>query len=74
MRILYLENHPEFIKVIKNDFLKGHVVFDVPNVSEARAMFQSEAFDLVICDYDLDDLKGSEFVKYVRGLSKDIPI
>jgi DNA-binding NarL/FixJ family response regulator len=48
-------------------FLALHEVMVVPSLASARQALASEAFDLVLCDYDLDDGKGDEFVRECRG-------
>ena len=33
-----------------------------------------ETFDVVLCDYDLDDGKGSKVVEHIRGSGSMVPI
>jgi DNA-binding NarL/FixJ family response regulator len=66
MKILYLENHAIFVQQVISQFLKSHQVTVVPTLAAARQTLPSEDFDLVLCDYDLDDGKGDEFVRECR--------
>jgi DNA-binding NarL/FixJ family response regulator len=67
VKILYLENHAIFAQQVISQFLKSHQVAVVPGPAAARQALASENFDLVLCDYDLDDGKGDEFVHECRA-------
>ncbi len=73
MKILYVENHQAFIDAVKREFLKDHDIQVVPTVQEAK-VGADDSFDLVMCDYDLNDGKGNEFVEYFRTIDSAIPI
>jgi DNA-binding NarL/FixJ family response regulator len=66
MKILYLENHAIFAQQVISQFLRAHNVTVVPSLAAARRTLNSGDFDLVLCDYDLDDGKGDEFVRECR--------
>ena len=66
MRILSVENHPEFTSAVTSSFLADHEVVVVPTVAGARAVLRASRFDVVLVDYDLDDGKGDELVRWVR--------
>jgi len=66
MRILYVENHPEFTAAVTSSFLADHEVVVVPTIADARAAIRTSRFDVVLVDYDLDDGKGDELVRWVR--------
>ena len=63
MNILYVENHSVFAQNVKRSFLSQHSVTIVPSLAAARREIQAKTFDLFLVDYDLDDGKGSEFVR-----------
>ncbi|MBQ4834866.1 response regulator [Pseudoalteromonas luteoviolacea] len=73
MKILYVENHKAFISAVKREFLSDHDVEVAPDINSAKAMF-NDSYHLVLCDYDLDDGKGTEVVSYIRELSATVPI
>jgi DNA-binding NarL/FixJ family response regulator len=74
MKILYLENHAIFAQQVISQFLKSHQVAVVPNLAAARQALAFETFDLVLCDYDLEDGKGDEFVRECRAAHPRLPI
>ncbi len=74
MNILFLENHAVFAEQVTRQFLSAHCVTVVPSLRAARSACVSKRFDLVLSDYDLDDGKGTEFVRECRVLHPDIPV
>jgi DNA-binding response OmpR family regulator len=66
MRILFVDNHPEFTSLVSQSFLAAHEVTIVPTILAARAAVQAARFDIALVDYDLDDGKGVELVRWVR--------
>ena len=46
----------------------------VPSVADGKATFDSDEYDVVMSDYDLDDGKGDEFVSYLRALGYKTPV
>src|SRR3954466_10787104 len=74
MRILFVENHAIFAQTVIRQFLSHHVVTVVPTLAAARDTLQTETFDLILIDYDLDDGKGDELVKELRSGGKAISI
>ena len=73
MKILYVENHESFISVVKEEFMAEHEVIVTGSVSEAKRIFD-KSFNLVLCDYDLDDGKGADFVKFLRHKESSVPV
>jgi DNA-binding response OmpR family regulator len=69
MRILFVDNHPEFTAIVVPTFLAADTVVIVPTIAEAKQCFASASFDVVLVDYDLDDGKGDEFVRWLRTTS-----
>ena len=74
MRILLVENHETFARVVVRTFLREHEVIVETLVMEAQHEFDIGGFDVVLVDYDLADFKGSELIKYIRKSGYDIPI
>jgi DNA-binding response OmpR family regulator len=66
VRILFVDNHPEFTATVIDQFLREHEVIVVPTIAGAKAQFETSAFDVVLVDYDLDDGKGDELVRWLR--------
>ena len=66
MRILWVENHPRFVSVVRNQFLAGHELTVVPSLEAARVAAAAGGFDAVLVDYDLDDRKGDLLVRELR--------
>lgn len=67
MRILFVDNHPEFTAVVVATFLAADAVVVVPTIAGAKEQFASASFDVVLVDYDLDDGKGDELVRWLRA-------
>jgi DNA-binding NarL/FixJ family response regulator len=74
VKVLYVENHAIFAQQVISQFLKSHHVTVVPTLLAARLALASERFDLALCDYDLDDGKGDEFVRECRAAHPRLPI
>ena len=74
MRILWVENHPHFARMAGRAFLAGHAVTVVPSLSAARQALADSAFDVILVDYDLDDGKGTELVRWLRTLPESPPV
>lgn len=74
MRILFVDNHPEFTSVVTHSFLATHEVVIVPTLAAARAAAEASEFDVALVDYDLDDGKGVEFVRWLRGAGYGLPL
>jgi DNA-binding response OmpR family regulator len=67
MRILFVDNHPEFTATVIASFLREHEVVVVPTIAGAKERLAASAFDVLLVDYDLDDGKGDELVRWLRG-------
>ncbi len=74
MRILLVESHETFARVVVGAFLREHEVIVRTTVFDAQHEFDVGGFDVVLVDYDLADFKGSELVKYIRDSGYDIHI
>lgn len=69
MRILFVDNHPEFTATVVASFLHEHDVVIVPTIAAAKELVTASAFDVVLVDYDLDDGKGDEVVRWLSQVS-----
>lgn len=65
-RLLLVENDAVFAQVVTEQFLAGHEVVRVATVRAALEVAAANAFQAVLCDYDLDDAKGDEAVRGLR--------
>jgi len=74
MRILWVENHSSFIRVVAGQFLGGRELTIVPSLRAARAAIEAGAFDAALVDYDLDDGKGDEIVLELRRVFPGLAI
>ena len=74
MKILFVENHERFLNAVTREFLCGHTITPVPNLSEAWAHVSEGDFDVVLVDYDLDDGKGDELVRRIRAASLPVKV
>jgi len=68
VKILFVDNHPEFTSTVIECFLREDEVVVVPTVAAAKECIQASRFDVVLVDYDLDDGKGDEFVRWLRPI------
>jgi serine/threonine protein phosphatase PrpC/CheY-like chemotaxis protein len=72
LTILFVENHPTFANAVVSQFLSDHRVVIVASQREASVAVDAlapGAFDLALVDYDLDDGKGDQVVRYLRSAS-----
>jgi DNA-binding response OmpR family regulator len=74
MKILFVENHSVFAATVVAQFLSRHFVSVAPSLSAARQALESDAFDLLLVDYDLDDGKGDELVSDLKAMGNQVPI
>jgi len=72
--ILYVENHKVFATEATRQFLQGHEVTIVPSLASARKALAVGQFDLMLCDFDLDDGKGDALVRECREVGRSFPI
>jgi CheY-like chemotaxis protein len=72
--ILYVENHGVFAAEATRRFLAGHQMTIVPSLASAREALAAGQFDLILCDFDLDDGKGDVLVRECREAGGSFPI
>ncbi len=68
MRILFVDNHLEFTRAVIEQFLVAHEVVVTSTISAAKEQAMSRSFDIVLVDYDLDDGRGDELVRWLRSV------
>lgn len=66
LRVLLVENHKYFVDAVVKEFLSDFSVEVVPSLTEAFSVTRHAEYDIYLVDYDLDDGKGSSFVKHIR--------
>ena len=54
--------------------IDGHTVREAGNGREALELFRREKFDLVITDYIMPEMKGSELAVAIKRLAPEQPI
>jgi CheY-like chemotaxis protein len=74
VRILFVENHAEFTTAVVQTFLGNDEVVVAPSIAAAKACFGALRFDVVLVDYDLDDGKGDELVRWLRAAKPETKI
>jgi len=74
VKILFVENHPVFAKIVISKFLAAHEATVVPSLSQSRQSISTNKYDLILLDYDLDDGKGSELAVEIRTSNPKLPV
>jgi CheY-like chemotaxis protein len=74
MKILFVENHEQFVRVVAGEFLADHEVTVAPSMAEAWGRLTEASFDVALVDYDLDDGKGDQLVNRIRRHSLPIRV
>jgi DNA-binding response OmpR family regulator len=67
MKILLVENHATFARMVRKHFLAAYSVEVVPTLAAARRSLENSSFDLLLVDFDLDDGKGDELMREVKA-------
>lgn len=75
-RILLLEDNSEFAASVGGALeARGYrEVFWVSTVAEARALYEVDRFDVLLCDYELPDGTGLDFLAGIRAVDKAVAI
>lgn len=74
--ILYVEDHQVFAQNVMTMLLSDHDIDWVENIEAAKQAWthNNGGYALVLCDYDLPDGKGTEFVRWLRQQDQHIHI
>ena len=74
MKILFVENHERFAKVVTREFLSDHEVRTVSGIAYALRELDANQFDVALVDFDLDDGKGDRLVQQIRAAGNPVRI
>ncbi|MFA4850113.1 MAG: PAS domain S-box protein [Methanoregula sp.] len=75
IRVLYVDDEPALLEIGKQ-FLERSGDFSLEIIVSAPAaieLLKSEKFDAIVSDYQMPDMDGIEFLKYVRKHHSHIP-
>lgn len=65
MKILFVDNHAEFASTVIECFLREDDVIVSPTIAAAKEHVLASRFDVILVDFDLDDGKGDELVRWL---------
>jgi CheY-like chemotaxis protein len=65
----------EFIKAAITESFPSVEIYDASNGKEAQQKLEAARFDVVLCDWEMPEMSGSDLLKWVRSTPafKDIP-
>jgi PAS domain S-box-containing protein len=73
LHILLVEDHADTAFALKRALAQnGHEVVLASSVADAKSLFASGAFELILCDVGLPDGTGLDFIRHVRT-SSEVP-
>lgn len=73
--VLLLEDDRALTKAMMNALLgRGHAVTLATTVEEARQVYEVDRFDVLLCDYELPDGTGLDFLDRIAGSDKAVTI
>lgn len=74
-RVLLADDEPALREVIQEMLaIDGHEVLAVSNGAEALELFTRDSFDLVITDFEMPVMKGSELAVRIKRTSPKTPV
>ncbi len=59
----------DMLKRHLRDYFPGCEVVDAATAKKAQALLQSHRVDLILCDWEMPEMTGEEFLRWVRGES-----
>jgi CheY-like chemotaxis protein len=66
-KILLVENHPDVARIFSYMLgTRGHSATVVGSVREAKSRLSAEPFDLLVCDYRVDDGTAVDLMQWLR--------
>lgn len=57
----------DMLKKQLRDAFPGAVIVDVPSAIRAQVALKSDRFDLVLCDWEMPEMSGEEFLRWLRA-------
>jgi CheY-like chemotaxis protein len=57
----------DMMKKQLRDAFPGCSITDAPNALRAQALMRSQRFDLVLCDWEMPEMSGEEYLRWLRG-------
>ncbi len=78
VRILVLDDDPDdtllIADAIEDISETSHAVTVTHTAEDARRHLQSDCFDIILCDYRLGVIDGTEFITEIRQNGSDVPV
>jgi CheY-like chemotaxis protein len=65
----------DMVKKQLRDAFPGSVIADTPSAVRAQVLLKTQRFDLILCDWEMPDMSGEEFLRWLRAHPehKDLP-
>jgi CheY-like chemotaxis protein len=57
----------DLLKKQLRDGFPGCQVIDVPSAAKAQAALKTQRFDLILCDWEMPEMTGEEFLRWLRA-------
>ncbi len=57
----------DLVKKQLRDAFPGCEITDVPSALRAQALLKTQRFDLILCDWEMPELSGEEFLRWLRA-------
>jgi CheY-like chemotaxis protein len=57
----------DLVKKQLRDAYPGCEIVDVPSALRAQALLKTQRFDLILCDWEMPELSGEEFLRWLRA-------
>lgn len=57
----------DLVKKQLRDAFAGCEIVDVPSALRAQALLKTQRFDLILCDWEMPELSGEEFLRWLRA-------
>ncbi|HKQ27722.1 MAG TPA: sigma-54 dependent transcriptional regulator [Burkholderiales bacterium] len=74
-QVLVVDDEPDIRELLELTLVKmGLAVASAGSIVEAKERLKDERFDLCLTDMRLPDGEGLELVRYISGLSSDLPV
>lgn len=76
IRVLHVDDDPEFLELAERFLRRADERFEVEtaaNVATARRHLEGSALDCIVCDHELPDGTGLDFLGHVRDVHADLP-